>query len=93
MFRLTQRDIQQGYKGIRKLALEAVKKNDYCTALSYIHHCSTIAGQFNWIYSDAIIEDLLQKIAEGSINKSETDLCRTATDGYYMMIGVRLMYW
>lgn len=71
MFRLTQRDIQQGYKGIRKLALEAVKKNDYCTALSYIHHCSTIAGQFNWIYSDAIIEDLLQKIAEGTINTSE----------------------
>lgn len=70
MLKLSKKDIKQGYKGVKRLASEAIKKNDYESALSYIHHCSNIAGQFNWIYSDAEIEDLLHEIAEGSIKKS-----------------------
>lgn len=71
MFQLSQTDIHQGYRGVRNLAASAMKKKDYEKTLSYIYHCSIIAGQFNWIYSDAKIEDLLQKIAEDTINKSE----------------------
>lgn len=71
MFQLSQTDIHQGYRGVRNLAASAMKKKDYERTLSYIYHCSIIAGQFNWIYSDAKIEDLLQKIAEDTINKSE----------------------
>lgn len=73
MLRLSKKDIQQGYKGIRKLASDAAAKKDYDTAMSYIHHCSSIAGQFNWIYSDAVIEDLLRTIAENSIKKTDSE--------------------
>ena len=71
MFQLSQTDIHQGYRGVRNLAASAMKKKDYERTLSYIYHCSIIAGQFNWIYSDAKIEDMLHIIAEDTINKSE----------------------
>lgn len=66
-FQLSQRDIKQGYAGIRHIAKRCLRKGDILGALRYIHVCVDIAGQFNWIYSDDQIEGMLQVIAEKTI--------------------------
>lgn len=67
MLKLSQRDIRQGYRGVKHLAQRAAKKGDYEQAQEYVRHCATIAQQFNWIYSDLELEDLLCQIAEQTL--------------------------
>lgn len=67
MLRLSQRDIKQGYRGIKHLAKKEVKQGNYEKALSHIYHCSSLAGQFNWIYEDDDIESLLREISSNVI--------------------------
>lgn len=69
MLKVSKRDIQQGYKGIKHLAKKAFEKGDYEKSLEYISHCATVAQQFNFIYADHELEQLLKKIAEKTIEK------------------------
>lgn len=64
MFQLSQRDIKQGYRGIKHLAKKAVKRGQYDLTMQYIQHCATIAQQFNWIYADFELENMLKEIGE-----------------------------
>lgn len=67
MLRLSQRDIRQGYRGIKHLAKKEVKRGNYEMALSYIDKCAILAAQFNWIYSDDDLEYLLFQISYSTI--------------------------
>lgn len=64
MLKLSQRDIKQGYVGLKRLAQKAVKQGQYDLAMQYIQHCATIAQQFNWIYADFELENMLKEIGE-----------------------------
>ena len=65
---VTLRDIRQGYHGLKRVAQKSVKAGDYANAMKYIGHCVTIASQFNWIYADNELEELLDIIAKETIN-------------------------
>ena len=65
---VTLRDIRQGYHGLKRLAQKSAKIGDYATSMKYIGHCATIASQFNWIYADDELEELLDIIARAKIN-------------------------
>ena len=59
---LSKRDIKQGYKGVKRLAQKAFVEGEYESSLDYVKKCVTIAQQFNWIYADDELEDLLERI-------------------------------
>lgn len=61
---LSPRDIRQGYKGIKRLAWQSFRNGETERALDYIHHCVVIAQQFNWIYCDDELEELMCEIGE-----------------------------
>ena len=67
---VTLRDIKQGYRGLKRIAQNSVKKGDLATAMKYIDHCVTVASQFNWIYADDELEELLDEIAKSQIDTS-----------------------
>lgn len=72
MFQLSQRDIKQGYAGVKHLAVNCVRKKDYTHALQYVHICADLAGQFNWIYCDNQLESILQTIAKNTITTTNS---------------------
>lgn len=61
--RLSLNDIKNAYKGVKAQAVEAYHKEDYERSMHYVRHCATIAQQFNWIYADDELEDLLKEIS------------------------------
>lgn len=61
---LSRREIRQGYKGIKQLAQEYFQKGNTWQSLVQIKRCSVLAQQFNWIYADDELEDLLQGIGD-----------------------------
>lgn len=63
-------DIKSGYKGLKHQVKAFIKAGDYASAMTYINHCTTIASQFNWIYSDEELEDALETISESVIDRS-----------------------
>ena len=75
--KLSIRDIRQSYTGLRRLAQKAFEEGDIRKSTYYIHHCSVIAQQFNWIYADNEMEQLLKQIGEkvigGNTASIETD--------------------
>lgn len=64
MWKISIRDIQQSYTGLKRMAQQAYKEGDIKKSTYYIHHCSVIAQQFNWIYADDEIEQLMKQIGE-----------------------------
>ena len=71
--RLSLNDIKNAYKGVKAHAVEAFDKGDYERSMEYVRHCATIAQQFNWIYADDKLEDLLKNIAPQIIPQTEND--------------------
>lgn len=71
--RLSLNDIKNAYKGVKAHAVEAFDKGDYERSMEYVRHCATIAQQFNWIYADDELEDLLKNIAPQIIPQTEND--------------------
>ena len=69
MRKLSIREIKQGYKGVKRLAQRASDGGDYEASLKYIGKCATIAQQFNWIYADDELEDLLADIGNKLVKK------------------------
>ena len=67
---ITLRDIRQGYRGLKRIAQKSAKKGDFATAMNYIDYCGTVASQFNWIYADDELEELLDEIAKSKIDAS-----------------------
>lgn len=61
--RLTLKDITKSYEEIKKSAIEEFNKGNLQQSLDLIDHAAVLAQQFNWIYSDDELEDLLQKIS------------------------------
>lgn len=61
--RLSLNDIKNAYKGVKVQAVEAFDKGDYERSMEYVRHCATIAQQFNWIYADDELEELLKEIS------------------------------
>ena len=56
-------DIKAAYKGVKHQAKQAANKGNYEQSLQLVRHCATIAQQFNWIYADEELEDLLRDIS------------------------------
>lgn len=71
--RLSLNDIKNAYKGVKAQAVEAFDKGDYERSMEYVRHCATIAQQFNWIYADDELEELLKNIALKIIPQAEND--------------------
>ena len=70
MKNISLRDIKQGYHGLKKIAQKSAQKGDYSNTIKYIDHCVTVASQFNWIYADDEIEELLDILAQSIIDTS-----------------------
>ena len=68
--RLSLNDIKNAYRGIKAHAIRAYKDGDYERSMQYVRHCATIAQQFNWIYADEELEDLLKDISAKIITTS-----------------------
>ena len=67
-------DIKATYNGIKQLAKQYASKGDYERCLQYItNDCVTIAQQFNWIYSDDELENLLKDISPRIISSEESN--------------------
>lgn len=64
MLKLSIHDIKRGYFGLKQQVKKLVKQEKYEQALTYIQHCGTIAQQFNWIYKDEELDDILKEIGE-----------------------------
>ena len=79
---VTLRDIRQGYRGLKSLAQKSAKDGDYETAMKYIDHCVTVAVQFNWIYADDELEELLDTIAKERINSKLADKFQPVEDNW-----------
>ena len=56
-------DIKNAYRGVKAKAIKAANEGRYEESLQWIRHCATIAQQFNWIYTDDELEDLLKEIS------------------------------
>ena len=52
MWKLSIKDIKQGYAGLKKIARKLISYSQYEEALISIKHASILAQQFNWIYAD-----------------------------------------
>ena len=63
-------DIKAAYKGVKHQAKQAAKAGNYEQSLQLVRHCATIAQQFNWIYADEELEDLLKDISAKIITTS-----------------------
>lgn len=61
--RLSLNDIKNAYRGVKAHAIRAYKDGDYERSMQYVRHCATIAQQFNWIYADDELENLLKEIS------------------------------
>lgn len=61
--RLSLNDIKNAYRGIKARAIRAYKDGDYERSMQYVRHCATIAQQFNWIYADNELEELLKEMS------------------------------
>lgn len=69
MLKVSKRDIRRGYKGVKRLAQKAFKKGDYEKALDYVDKCVIIVQQFNFIYADYELEELVNQIGGKIIAK------------------------
>ena len=70
--KLSIRDIKQSYTGLKRLAQKAFEEGDISKSTYYIHHCSVVAQQFNWIYADDEIEQLMKQIGEKVIGNDRS---------------------
>ena len=68
--RLSLNDIKNAYRGVKAHAIRAYKDGDYERSMHYVRHCATIAQQFNWIYADEELEDLLKEMSTKIITPS-----------------------
>ena len=66
-------DIKRSYNGLKRLAQKSFKNGDLSRAIFYIYHCSVIAQQFNWIYADDEIEQLLKQIGNRIVTNEIVD--------------------
>ena len=73
MLRLSKKNIIQGYKGVKRLAQKAFADGDYETSLKHIGECATVAQQFNWIYVDDDLENLLEGIGNKIVKEPSND--------------------
>lgn len=73
MLKLSKKEIIQGYKGVKQLAQKAYAEGDYETSVKYIGKCAIIAQQFNWIYADDELEDLMGSIGNKLVKKPSID--------------------
>lgn len=63
MLKLSQRDIRQGYAGVKALAKKDVASGNFNRAMQRLSHCATLAQQFNWIYADYELEDIVRSVS------------------------------
>ena len=73
MLKLSKIEIQQGYRGVKWLAKKAFFEGETEKALDYIEKCAILAQQFNLIYADFELEDLLKRIGEKIGMKPKSD--------------------
>lgn len=73
-------EIKNGYKGLKCLVRKSVKEGNYASAMDYIGNCTTIASQFNWIYADNELEDILGVIAGSVIDQNITTVFQPDND-------------
>lgn len=70
MLKVNLSDIRHGYRGLKKMAQKYVKDGDYAIAMEYVDYCVKVASQFNWIYVDDELENLMDEIAKSQIDTS-----------------------
>ena len=68
--KLSIKDIRKGYEIIKRKAYQEFEKGNIQGSLENIDHAVTLAQQFNWIYADAEIEDLIEAISQRIIVKN-----------------------
>lgn len=67
MIRLSKKEMIKGYCTLKKCAISEFKEGNVSKALQQIRSCGTLAGQFNFCYSDSSLEDLLAEISHQNI--------------------------
>lgn len=69
--KLTLTEIKKSYSVIKQLAFEEYRNGNLEGSLEFIDHATVLAQQFNWIYSDAELENFLQCLSKKIINDNE----------------------
>ena len=69
MIKLSLFDVKRAYYGMKQLAKKALRNNDIDLSWHYVSKCAGLAQQFNWIYSDDELEDVVGSIGEKIIQK------------------------
>jgi len=67
MLKLSLNDVKRTYHILKKQANRAAAEGEYEKSLDLIWKCDKLAEQFNWIYSDYELENLLSRIANSTI--------------------------
>lgn len=65
--RISQKEIQKSYAVLKKSARQSLNAGNIAEALQTIRNCEVLAEQFNWIYADAEIEQMLKEIGENLV--------------------------
>lgn len=75
-------DIKHGYYGLKQLAFDSFISGDNSKAVQYVDHCVKLANQYNWIYSDVELEELLEKISKKTVKVGTVEEYRANEDNW-----------
>lgn len=70
-FQASKKDIRQGLKAIKRIAMQALNEDRIGDCIRHIRTFTDIAGQFNLDYYDPEMEDLLSTIAHRQLRREE----------------------
>ena len=61
---ITPTEIRKAYKGLKAIARKHLKCGDMEKSFHYVNHCSVVAQQFNLIYADSELENIIGNIGK-----------------------------
>lgn len=71
--RISPKEIQKSYAVLKKSARQSLNAGNIAEALQTIRNCEMLAEQYNWIYADDELEQMMREIGERLIPQTVSD--------------------
>lgn len=71
--KISLREIKQSYAVLKSVARQRLDAGDIGAAYNYIRQCEMLAEQYNWIYADDELEQMMREIGEHLIPQTVSD--------------------
>lgn len=71
--KISLREIKQSYAVLKSIARQRLDAGDIGAAYNYIRQCEMLAEQYNWIYADDELEQMMREIGEHLIPQTVSD--------------------